>query len=102
MRDEAVASLMFELYIFDENKGVCYRKSPFDPGIQVWLVIVEEYLATKISGASYLSFPNRTFSLAVMVETYLAQLAQQTFRRRLLSAGIEGTKIARTKGPRRY
>ena len=41
-------------YIFlNENNGVFYRKYPFDPGIQVWLVDVEEALATQISGASY-------------------------------------------------
>ena len=34
------------------NTGFFYRKSPFDPGIQVWLGGLEESLITKI--ASYL------------------------------------------------
>ena len=50
---------MFELYILNDKNRVCYRKSPFDTGIQVWLVDVEEAPITQISGASY---PNDQFS----------------------------------------
>ena len=62
MRDEAVASLIFELYILNKKNGVFYRKSPLDPGIQVWsdmadtggnIVDVKEALLTKIYGVSY-------------------------------------------------
>ena len=39
-------------YIFlIEKNVVCYRKTLFDPGIQVWLVNVEEALETEIYGA---------------------------------------------------
>ena len=43
---------MFELHVFNANNGFCYRKFPFDPGIQVWLVGVKEALTTQISGTS--------------------------------------------------
>ena len=48
-RDEAVASLMFELYILNASNGFFYYKYPFDTGIQVWFGGgVGEALATKL------------------------------------------------------
>ena len=42
------------IYFFSNEKNrVCYRKFPFDPGIQILLVDVNEALETQISGASY-------------------------------------------------
>ena len=36
--DESVDSLMFKLYILNDNNRVCYRKYLFNPEIQFWLV----------------------------------------------------------------
>ena len=45
-------------YIFlNANNGIFYRKSPFDPGIQVWLGDVEDALATKIASYTPRLFP---------------------------------------------
>ena len=54
--------LLFNYISLNENNAICYRKNPFDTKIQVWLIDVEEDIATEISGASYptgqLSYPN--------------------------------------------
>ena len=43
----------FNYIYFNAKKKVSYWIYPFDPGIQVWLVDVNEALVTEISGASY-------------------------------------------------
>ena len=76
----------FWIIYFNENNVVCYRKSLFDPKIQVWLDIadmasnmldVEDGLVTQIYSASY---PNDQLalylSLVVIVEKFPDQLAQ--------------------------
>ena len=60
--DGAFASLIFLKSILNKKNKICYRKYPFDSGIQVWsdmadtgsnMVDVEEALVTQISCASY-------------------------------------------------
>ena len=60
--DGAFASLIFFKSILNKKNKICYRKYPFDSGIQVWsdmadtggnMVDVEEALVTQISCASY-------------------------------------------------
>ena len=63
LRYEAVASVIILNHIFlSKHNRCCYRKSPFNPGIQVWLYMIDTYvkmvdfkesLLTQISGASY-------------------------------------------------
>ena len=74
-RDEAVASLMFELYILNENNGVATANLRLILGFKSsWLISRRLLQLKSLLINQIISFLTRNFSLAIMVETYLAWL----------------------------